>query len=69
MLGEDELCGVCPHPHAEKRPATIELALASPSEVTAEDPNPSQHGPPAGRDAKASCDQLDWAEGVAGSRG
>ncbi|EFZ03297.2 tlh3 [Metarhizium robertsii ARSEF 23] len=30
MEGEDELCAVCPRPHAERRPANLELGLPSP---------------------------------------
>jgi superfamily II DNA or RNA helicase len=55
MLGEDELCGVCPQHHVEKRPAAMELVLALPLVAEVYGSNTSQHDPPRLDKEHAEC--------------
>jgi superfamily II DNA helicase RecQ len=60
MMGEDDLCRVCPRHHTERRPASLELTLARPLEHAEftpdrrhdhhEDEGVNDHTVPGGRD-------------------
>lgn len=43
MEGEDELCGVCPQHHAERRPASLELYLPPPPPLVIDEGNDGDH--------------------------